>query len=173
MHFSSKQLVTPFTMLLVIAISLPAVLHSYANVAIRIVRTGSMEPALQPGDAVVVHSVPAVAIREGDIALLFHPNDGEIEAHRVLTVDESTTGIALVTKGDANPASDPAITVPRRSAVERAVFTMPKFGYFITIFGSTQFLGGLCALGLMVLIAFEIHDRRRRTAPAPVPITMK
>lgn len=167
----TRRIATPFVLLVVLAVSMPAVLHSYVGIAVRIIRTGSMFPALQPGDAVLVRAVPAANLNVGDIALLFHPNDGEVEAHRLLAANASDFTLSLVTKGDANPMSDDPVLVTRQSAVERVVVSIPKLGYAIAAFDSPRFLGTLCALGLIVLIVIEMQDRRRGSATASEVIT--
>ena len=158
------RLTSTFVFALLLVISLPAALHTYAGIGIRTIRTGSMEPGMQPGDIAVVRATGASVLRTGDIALLFHPSDGQVEAHRVVTIVARENGYDVVTKGDANPQPDPQILLPRYAAVERVAFVIPKAGLAIAEFGSPVALGGLCALGLMVLIAFEIHDRRRRSS---------
>lgn len=171
MQQTGHRIVTPFVLVVLLAVSLPAMVHSYAGLAVRIIRTGSMEPALSPGDAVVVHAVPAASLARGDIALLFHPDDGDIEAHRLVTTQPSDYTVSVVTKGDANPMSDAAVLVPKRAAIERVVLRLPGFGYFLASIGSIQILGSVCALGLMVLIAIEMQDRRRKSVAAPESIT--
>lgn len=171
MREGSRRFATPFVLGMVIALSMPAVVHAYLGYSIRVVRTGSMQPALSPGDAVLVQAVRAAELQHGDIAILFHPQDGEVEAHRLQSIVVATAGLTLVTKGDANPAADAAVVVPRQSAIERVVTVLPKFGHLITIFDSSVFLGSVCALGLMVLIAFEMQDRRRRLSATPESTT--
>lgn len=148
---------------LLVALALPAVLHTYAGIGVRTIRTGSMEPVMQPGDIAIVQARGVETIRTRDIALLFHPNDGQVEAHRVISVAATDGGYEVVTQGDANPQPDPVILLPRTAAVERVMFVIPKAGLAISELGSPVVLGGLCALGLIVLVAFEIHDRRRRS----------
>ena len=169
MRRERSPLTSSFVFALLVMVALPAALHTYAGVGVRTIRTGSMEPVMQPGDIAVVKAQPVVAIRSGDIALLFHPNDGQVEAHRVVTIAATDRGYAVVTRGDANPQPDPQLLLPRTAAVERVVFVIPQAGRVISEFGSPVVLGGLCALGLIVLIAFEIHDRRRSASSAFSP----
>ena len=160
----------PFSVLLLIVAVMPAVLQTYAGIGVRIIRSGSMEPAYAPGDAVVVRTVQARDLVEGDVAVLLHPQDDEIQAHRILTVDEGPTTTSLVTKGDANPMSDLPVDVPSSSGIEIVALRLPKFGYVISTLDSPLILGGMCALGLVMLTAFEVHNRRRRKS-VPLPAT--
>ena len=162
MRSGRSLLTSSFVFALLAIVALPAALHTYAGIGVRTIRTGSMEPVMQPGDSAIVHAQRVDAIRSGDIALLFHPKDGQIEAHRVVTIAVADGGYEVVTKGDANPQPDPQLLLPRTAAVERVVFIMPQAGRVISEFGSPVVLGGLCALGLIALVALEIHDRRRR-----------
>ncbi len=171
MSAAAKWVATPFVLMSVLLLSMPAVLHSYVGVAVRIIRTGSMEPGIHPGDAVLVRAVPATSLAAGDVALLFHPKDDDIEAHRLVSIATSESGLVLVTKGDANPMSDDPVLVPTLTSVERVLFAIPKFGYVIADFGSPKVLGSVCALGLIVLIAIEMQDRRRRDFATPDSIT--
>ncbi len=65
-----------------------------------IVRTGSMAPALQPGDAVVIGPASR-PLAVGDIVT--YQVQGRLITHRIAGVD----GEAFITKGDANEAVDP------------------------------------------------------------------
>ena len=159
-----------FLALLAFVAVAPAMLQTYAGIGVRIIRSGSMEPTYAPGDAVVVRTVQARDVVEGDVALLLHPKDDEIQAHRILTLDEGPTTTSLVTKGDANPMSDLPVDVPSSSGIEIVALRLPKFGYVISTLGSPLILGGMCALGLVMLTAFEVHNRRRRKS-VPLPAT--
>lgn len=162
-----------FVLAVLMVLALPAALHTYAGVSVRTIRTGSMEPVMQPGDIAVVRASQVTSLSVGDIALLFHPSDRQIEAHRVVTVAASANGVEIVTKGDANPAVDPQILLPRSAAVERVSFVIPYAGLALASFGSPMVLGSLCALGLVVLLGFEIHDRRRRSSSGLSPKTVR
>lgn len=162
-----------FVFAMLVMVALPAVLHTYAGVGVRTIRTGSMEPVMRPGDIAIVRATSVTSLSVGDIALLFHPSDGQIEAHRVVTIATSSNGVEVVTKGDANPAVDPRILLPRTAAVERVSFVIPNAGLALASFGSPMALGSLCALGLMVLIGFELHDRRRPPSSELSPKTVR
>lgn len=158
MHRSTSR----FLAVLLFVVVLPAMVQTYAGIGVRIIRSGSMEPAIAPGDAVLVRNVQVRDVREGDIVLLLHPRSTEVEAHRLLTMDDGNNAVSLVTKGDANPMSDPVVEVQPSAVVETVVLTIPKLGYVISVLGFPLILGGLCALGLVVLTVFEVQDRRSR-----------
>lgn len=164
---------TRFLLLVVLVAVLPAMLQTYAGIGMRIIRSGSMEPALQPGDAVIVRAVPARELVEGDIALLMHPQSDGLEAHRLVTVDAMADSVALVSKGDANPMTDAVVEVQSSATVERMLFALPHFGYVVNVFGTPMILVGLCALGLIVLIAFGMQDRRRQSVAVSGTISLR
>lgn len=73
-----------------------------------VVRSGSMAPALRPGDLVFYQ--PGGAARPGRIILADDPNrPGQLLSHRV--VDVRPDG-SLITRGDANPSPDGSPVAP-------------------------------------------------------------
>ena len=171
-----QALASPFALAMVLAIAVPAMLQSYGGFAVRIIRTGSMQPAIEPGDAAIVRATRVEQLHPRDIAVLFHPGDGEATAHRILTLDVSTEGVDIVTKGDANPVSDPVVRVPRNIALEQVLLVIPNAGYALAVLGSPLILASWCALGLIVLVVVEMQARRRRIASSsaePQPTTVR
>lgn len=71
--------------------------------------TGSMAPAINPGDVIVDTRVPATSVRVGQIITYHIPvQDHRVESHRVVWVGRSADGAVTVrTRGDANTADDP------------------------------------------------------------------
>ena len=83
------------------------VLRSFGNLRLRV--TGlSMIPSVWPGDLLLIRRQEISQIFPGDIVLF--ARDGRFIAHRVMvrTDDHETT--RLITRGDALPAEDPAMT---------------------------------------------------------------
>jgi signal peptidase len=69
------------------------------------VETGSMSPALEPGDGfIAIPTAIAGPVSQGDVVVFdaVNINDGELVTHRVLR----ETNQGYITKGDANPFSD-------------------------------------------------------------------
>lgn len=86
---------------------------------VTVVMSGSMEPALRPGDVVASRSVPARQVRPGQVLLVDDPDHaGRLRLHRLATIRPDG---ALVLRGDANRADDS--TPVRRDAV-RGVGTL-------------------------------------------------
>ena len=74
------------------------------------VQTGSMIPALEPGDLTVVTRVPTDALIPGDIVTFVNPDDAkQTITHRIVELPNVMNGDRFVTKGDANNATDAPI----------------------------------------------------------------
>jgi signal peptidase len=70
--------------------------------------TGSMAPAIKPGDVLVIATKPATELAVGDqISYTIPVQDHRVVTHRVTEVDNSDGEITFRTKGDANPDPDP------------------------------------------------------------------
>lgn len=88
-----------------------------------VILSGSMEPALSPGDVVIVDASASVAV--GDIVTF--RDGGEVPTtHRVVDVQDE----GYVTKGDANENRD-SRPVPASDLLGRVVFTIPLIGHII------------------------------------------
>jgi len=73
-----------------------------------VVTSGSMAPALRPGD-VVLFEPATEPVGPGAIVLFTRPGSGQLVVHRVAAVRADSR---LVTKGDANPTPDSALLAP-------------------------------------------------------------
>ena len=95
--------------------------------------TGSMAPAIDPGDVTVVTPIAVSAVTEGMVITYHKPvEDRSLVTHRVVSVETGTDGsVQIRTKGDANPAVDPwTATLQGDTAYEvRAV--IPELGHLI------------------------------------------
>lgn len=105
-----------------------------------VVLTGSMEPLIQPGDAVVIRKLKTEAeleqLREGDI-INFKREDITI-THRILTIKKDEAGnLSFVTKGDNNDSPDQQEVAPNdiQGTVEKIV---PKVGLPVLLLKSQE-----------------------------------
>ncbi|GEM_PF-1040370 len=75
------------------------------------VPTASMRPAMSPGSLAIVHRVPIASLKVGDVITHTNPlNTRTTLTHRIIKVYKADGEIpAFVTKGDANPVSDPPV----------------------------------------------------------------
>lgn len=139
-----------------------------------IVTSGSMEPAVHVGDAVVIHAADAESIQPRDVITFSGgPTVGTI-THRVLNVREIEGETYFQTQGDANPAPDPDLA-PHQAVLGRVQLTLPKMGYFLSFAMSLRGRIALVALPLLILIAQEGRDfagslRRPREDDETAPV---
>ncbi|MDQ2053894.1 MULTISPECIES: signal peptidase I [Halobellus] len=94
-----------------------------------VVLSGSMEPAMSPGDAVIVREASPDEITERDI-ITFQTDSETPTTHRVVDVVERESGEAYVTKGDANEDPDSG-TVPHDRVIGEVLFVIPLIGYVV------------------------------------------
>lgn len=90
-----------------------------------VVRSGSMEPIIHTGGMVLVQTIPASAIRVGDVVAAKRP-DGVTVTHRVVELSRDGELAQLILKGDANKTIDPD-PVPV-AQVGRLVWSAPLIG---------------------------------------------
>lgn len=88
-----------------------------------IVRSGSMEPALMPGDAIVLQPVEQMP-DVGDI--ITYEQQGKLITHRVVEVQNAAV---ITTKGDANQSADPW-KVHFTDIRGKMALRIPHLGYF-------------------------------------------
>ncbi len=90
-----------------------------------VIVTGSMEPALNRGDMVLLERVEPGEIRVGDVVTFTH--QGVPVTHRVIEVLPDGS---LRTKGDANEAPDP-YTVSPDQVIGRVRYRIPLLGWIV------------------------------------------
>ena len=130
------------------------------------VRSGSMEPAIPTDALVVLTEVGADDVRAGDVITFDHPDRPDTTVtHRVQQVVDEDDGRYLLTKGDANNATDPWRL--RADEVDwRVAFQVPFVG------GWFASLSGPLARVLLVVVPVSAvlllwwRDRRRRPTAA-------
>lgn len=89
--------------------------------------SGSMRPALEVGDVVIVAKVSPDVIRPGDI-LHYREAPGITAMHRVIEIQELDGRKVFITQGDANAEPDADPVLPG-NVVGRAVFSIPRIGW--------------------------------------------
>ena len=120
------------------------------------ISSGSMEPALEVGDAVVV-SNNTNQIEEGDI-IIFESDTSDIPVcHRVVTEFPDDH---FVTKGDANEVMDNDI-VHRDDVIGEVRHKIPVFGNVLEFCRSTIGIAVLivCSVGTVFMILYRNRER--------------
>jgi signal peptidase len=130
------------------------------------VLSGSMEPTIHTGDAVVDEPIAPLDARVGDVVTFKDPSrGGELVTHRLRSVRPKGGTVAMVTKGDANTAVE-RWTVPVNGSIGRVAYRVPDAGRVIaTIRGRFGRLL-LIALPALLLGIYELSRiwRPRRQA---------
>jgi signal peptidase len=116
---------------------------------VMVVISGSMEPDVPEGAAVIVRSVSPTSVRPGDV-ITFHPiGVSHLESHRVVAIKRVDGELFYQTKGDANAQTDPNLA-PASGLVGRVVAVVPGVGR-VMVLGTTG-VGRLVLLGVPALL---------------------
>src|SRR3712207_2565699 len=101
---ASRSVLATLGLLLLVSV-LPVVIGWQSTVVL----SGSMRPALEPGDVAVVRPVPTADLEPGQVVLADDPDlPGRLRLHRIVAVEAG--GLRL--RGDANPAADSSLVDP-------------------------------------------------------------
>ena len=129
----------------------------------RLVRSESMEPAINMGDVVVIGPPggPLIGeIEEGSVVTYHRGQD--LVTHRVLSVEGNT----LLTKGDAVEDVDPW-PVSRNDVRGVYMFKIPGIGYFQNFIRTRPGWVVLIIVPTGVLVALLIREIRKRLRGSP------
>ncbi|MBS1679270.1 MAG: signal peptidase I [Actinobacteria bacterium] len=116
--------------------------------------SGSMEPAISPGDVVIDEGIEPWEARVGDIVTFRDPQDeSKLLTHRVVATKDTGSHIWFVTKGDANNTRE-HWRVAATGEIGRVVYTVPWVGHVAVLTRSK--LGWALLVGVpLLLIAIE------------------
>lgn len=120
------------------------------------VLTGSMQPALIPGDMIVIRGRAAEDIRPGDV-VTYRVGGDTLVTHRVTEVVEQDGEIRFRTKGDANNVEDASLTSPQQLLGVMAL-RIPHGGYAAKFIRSPYGLIIFILLPLGVLLSSEVKS---------------
>ena len=154
------------TVAVVALLAVPTVVRTFLGIGITTVLTGSMRPAIDPGDLVVTQLSTASTITAGDVVVF--DNSGTPYAHRVVEVRPLNGLQRLTTKGDANSVidTDPVMASPNQQ-VPRVVWRVPAVGSTLAYLTSPD--AQRLALTLLIganLMALALFALRRRPGGA-------
>lgn len=142
------------------------------SVELKIVQSGSMEPAIAVGSVVVV--VPESAYAVGDIITFGDDTKKKVPTtHRVIALEREAGSVRYITKGDANEEADNT-QVEYGAVVGKVVTTVPRLGFVLDFARSEQ--GFLFMLvipaGLVVLDELlTLYGMTRKKRVTQVPTT--
>lgn len=123
------------------------------------VLSGSMTPAISPGDIVVSQYVDPETIKVDDIITFQHPDQKDTESvtHRVINISNQDGQSAFYTKGDANENPD-LNQVDAENVIGKVVFVIPLLGYLVNFAQSLFGFILLIIIPSLILIAGEIKN---------------
>ncbi len=100
-----------------------------AHIQVKVVKSGSMEPAIQTGSIVIDR--PAESYKVGDVITFGADTKTQIPTtHRIVAITGEGSSEVFTTKGDANDAPDPVQT-PLSGVHGRVILTVPYVGYVL------------------------------------------
>ncbi len=137
-----------FLLLGVAALFLVPVLPITGNIDIKIVKSGSMEPAIMTGAVVVVR--PQGDYHIGDVVTFQSASADIPTTHRIVEQRAEGNALFYTTKGDANEEADTEES-PKTAVIGKVLFSIPYAGYILDF--ARQPLGFMV---LIVLPAFLI-----------------
>jgi signal peptidase len=138
-----------------------------------VVLSGSMEPYMAAGDAVVVAAVPARTLRAGDV-ITFQRGGDVPTTHRIVERTRDAEGLAFRTMGDANEDPDAGVVRPAQ-IIGEVRLVMPYVGYVVQFANTPAGMVTLVVLPIGLLVVSEAWRyldarRRRRARAASLPI---
>ncbi|WP_169051791.1 signal peptidase I [Halorhabdus amylolytica] len=125
-----------------------------------VVLSGSMSPAIGPGDVIVVGSVQAGDVQVGDVITFRRGGESRPTTHRVVDVVDSDGSVAFRTAGDNNEDPDPDLVEPSQLVgkvvtIGGSLLVIPEIGRVI-MFSSTQ--TGFLLLGVVPIGLFVVNE---------------
>jgi signal peptidase I len=97
-----------------------------------VVRSGSMEPAINTGDLIFTRMIEAGQAEVGDVVTFKDPSrSGDLVTHRVVNVDPRQSSLSFRTQGDANTGHE-EWTVKGDGQIGRYAFRVPGAGYVLS-----------------------------------------
>jgi signal peptidase len=126
------------------------------------VMSGSMEPTIPTGAAVVIEPLPSRDLKPGDvIAFTSGPESAATIVHRIVSTREARGILYYTTRGDGNKSVDTTeISLP--ATAWRVWYSVPFAGYLIYFAGSRLGAVTLIAIPCITLLALYAADWLRR-----------
>lgn len=122
--------------------------------AVLSVPTGSMDPAIRPGSAIIAVSQDVGDVRIGDIIVFEAPSTHDLTVHRVVEIGQIRDTPVFETQGDANEARDPWRLTVDGDRVDHVVAVIPGVGSLASAVSAPRSRIALGSVGAaMVLIA--------------------
>lgn len=148
---SAQRWVVRSTALVIVVLVTVGGLAWYQGYHLYIVHTGSMVPALRPGDAVLDAPAPA-SVHPGEVVTFtVHSGPDSVVTHRVA----SYSGGIIHTKGDANRTVDPW-TLHLSQVVGTATMFLPRAGYVLVYLKQPQGLASVITVIVSLTLLWQL-----------------
>jgi signal peptidase len=163
----ARQALTVIGVLVLIALICVSMLYAFPQLigADRsyVVLSGSMQPAIDPGDVILVGGVAPAAVQVGDV-VTYDRGEAYPTTHRVVGIERAADGPRFQTKGDANTDADPQLVtgaqlVGRVPTVGGYLVVLPLFGHVVQFANTNTGLVLLVFVPLSLLILNEVYTR--------------
>ena len=130
-----------------------------------VVLSGSMEPALRPGDVILAVSEPDSQVSVGQVLAFHPPSDPNIVVvHRVVKVVHHGSKVEIRTQGDDNNAPDAWTAVLQGTSAWRVSWVLPSAGY-VAIWATYPWIHLLALLVVIGIVVWEVLRRVWRAEP--------
>jgi signal peptidase len=125
---------------------------------LKMVLSGSMEPAIKTGSVIAVKPVTDPNVFQVGDVITYHAMDDYtiLITHRIVEVINDGSGVKYVTKGDSNDAIDPTPIPANHVAAHYVNFTIPYMGFLIEFAKSKVGIVMLVILPGILLILSQI-----------------
>ncbi|OHA90185.1 MAG: signal peptidase I [Candidatus Zambryskibacteria bacterium RIFCSPHIGHO2_01_FULL_46_30] len=122
------------------------------NIQVKIVQSGSMEPAIKTGAMVVIR--PSSEYRIGDVIMFGKDTKTEVPTTHRIVADEVRSGVFYyTTQGDANEDPDPQ-QVAQSEVIGKVLFSISYLGYVLDF--AKKPLGFALLIGVpAVIVVFD------------------
>lgn len=126
------------------------------------VLTGSMEPAISPGDVVVEEPISPRAASIGDVVTFRDPEDqSRLITHRVVAIRRAGAHLWFRTQGDANNTTE-HWRIAGSGQLGRVAYTLPWIGHVAVL---THTGTGLLLLVIVPVLALAVDELLRIWRP--------
>jgi signal peptidase I len=122
-----------------------------------VIDTGSMRPALNPGDVAILTSEPAADLHRGQIVAFHPPGEPHLTVtHRAVSVEHTKHGVIFQTQGDANNARDQWRAHIAGNTVWHEALKLPKFGYLVVWSQQRLVRFGLLSIIVILILSMQL-----------------
>lgn len=150
--------ITVLTVSAVLTVLLTSVVYlpTLAGLKTMVVTSGSMEPNIGTGSAILIEELPTASIRIGD-SISFEGVEGHLVTHRVIAIKDINGETYFQTQGDANPAPDPNLA-PAGAVVGRVKAVLPHMGYVLYYSSGKWATLAMIGLPAFLLMGLELRS---------------